>query len=132
MVRLFLKERISSATCESAVRVRVGGHSNRSLRNLPGKHGAYRACIDNGTNVSPVFIPEDVFRLPQFFARPPPPHTAGLALGARALRAPPGAAAKPIEDAAHRRANMKSAWCTERSDGEECGNELHCVAQHPP
>jgi glycosyltransferase len=77
MVRLFLKERISSAYVpEVLVRMRAGGHTNRSLRNVyRGNMEAYRACIDNGTSVSPVFILQKMFsRLPQFFARPPPQH----------------------------------------------------------
>jgi glycosyltransferase involved in cell wall biosynthesis len=74
MVRLFLKERISSAYIpEVLVRMRVGGHTNRSLRNVYlGNLEAYRACVDNGIEVSPFFILQKMFsRLPQFFARPP-------------------------------------------------------------
>jgi glycosyltransferase involved in cell wall biosynthesis len=74
MVRLFLKEGISSAYVpEVLVRMRVGGHTNRSLRNVYlGNMEAYRACIDNGIRVSPLFILQKMFsRLPQFFARPP-------------------------------------------------------------
>lgn len=74
MVRLFLKEHISSAYIpEVLVRMRVGGHTNRSLRNVYlGNLEAYRACVDNGIKVSPLFVLLKMFsRLPQFFARPP-------------------------------------------------------------
>jgi glycosyltransferase involved in cell wall biosynthesis len=74
MVRLFLKERISSAYIpEVLVRMRVGGHTNRSLRNVYlGNLEAHRACVDNGVHVSPFFVLLKMFsRLPQFFARPP-------------------------------------------------------------
>lgn len=76
MVRLFLKERITSAYIpEVLVRMRVGGHTNRSLRNVYlGNLEAYRACVDNGIEVSPFFVLQKLFsRLPQFFARPPRP-----------------------------------------------------------
>lgn len=74
MVRLFLKERISSAYVpEVLVRMRVGGHTNRSLRNVYlGNLEAYRACVDNRVRVSPFFVLLKLLsRLPQFFARPP-------------------------------------------------------------
>lgn len=74
MVRLFLTEHISSAYVpEVLVRMRVGGHTNRSLRNVYlGNMEAYRACLDNGVRVSPFFVLLKMFsRLPQFFARPP-------------------------------------------------------------
>jgi len=74
MVRLFLKERITSAYIPQVlVRMRVGGHTNRSLRNVYlGNLEAYRACVDNGIEVSPFFVLQKLFsRLPQFFARPP-------------------------------------------------------------
>lgn len=73
MVRLFLKEHISSAYVpEVLVRMRIGGHTNRSLRNVyRGNMEAYRACIANGIRVSPFFILQKMFsRVPQFFARP--------------------------------------------------------------
>lgn len=73
MVRLFLKERITSAYIpEVLVRMRVGGHTNRSLRNVYlGNLEAYRACVDNGIEVTPFFVLQKMFsRLPQFFARP--------------------------------------------------------------
>lgn len=74
MVRLFLKERIASTYVpEVLVRMRAGGHTNRSLRNVYlGNMEAYRACIANGIRVSPFFILQKMIsRLPQFFARPP-------------------------------------------------------------
>ena len=74
MVRLFLKERISTAYVpEVLVRMRVGGHTNRSLRNvLLGNLEAYRACLDNGVRASPLFILHKLFsRLPKFFEHPP-------------------------------------------------------------
>ena len=74
MVRLFLKERISSAHIpEVLVRMRTGGHTNGSIRNIvKGNLEAYRSCRENGIKVSPLFILQKMAsRLPQFFLRPP-------------------------------------------------------------
>lgn len=73
MLRLFLKARISTAYIPRIlVRMRTGGHTNRSLANIfKGNVEAYRACRDNGIAVSPVFILRKLAsRLPQFFLRP--------------------------------------------------------------
>ena len=74
MVRLFLKERISAVYIpEVMVRMRTGGHTNRSIRNIvKGNLEAYRACRENGIKVSPLFILQKMMsRLPQYFLRPP-------------------------------------------------------------
>ena len=74
MVRLFLKECISAVYIpEVLVRMRTGGHTNRSIQNIvKGNLEAYRACRENGIRVSPLFILQKmVSRLPQFFLRPP-------------------------------------------------------------
>jgi glycosyltransferase involved in cell wall biosynthesis len=74
IVRLFLKERITAAYIpEVLVRMRTGGHTNRSLRNIiRGNLEAYRACRENGVKVSPLFVLQKMAsRLPQFFRRPP-------------------------------------------------------------
>ena len=74
MVRLFLKEHISAVHIpEVLVRMRTGGHTNRSIQNIvKGNLEAYRACRENGIKVSPFFILQKmVSRLPQFFLRPP-------------------------------------------------------------
>jgi len=74
MVRLFLKERIVSVHVPHVlVRMRLGGHSNRSAGNiLRGNLEARRACRENGVTVSPFFVLRKILsRLPQFFARPP-------------------------------------------------------------
>ena len=74
MVRLFLKEGISAIYIpEVLVRMRTGGHTNRSIRNIvKGNLEAYRACRENGVKVSPLFIFQKMAsRLPQFFLRPP-------------------------------------------------------------
>jgi glycosyltransferase involved in cell wall biosynthesis len=74
MVRLFLKERISAVHIpEVLVRMRTGGHTNRSIRNIvKGNIEAYRACRENGIKVSPFFILQKMMsRLPQFILRPP-------------------------------------------------------------
>lgn len=58
------------------VRMRMGGASNRSLRNvLRGNWEAYQACHVNGLKVSPLFfLVKIASRLPQFFSRPPVTH----------------------------------------------------------
>ena len=74
MVRLFLKERISAIHIpEVLVRMRTGGHTNRSIRNIvKGNLEAYRACRENGIKVSPLFILQKMAsRLPQYLLRPP-------------------------------------------------------------
>ena len=74
MVRLFLKERISAVHIpEVLVRMRTGGQTNRSIRNIvKGNLEAYRACRENGIKVSPLFILQKMAsRLPQYFLRPP-------------------------------------------------------------
>ena len=55
------------------VRMRVGGASNNSVRNiLRGNLEAYRACRMHGLAVGPLFIARKILsRVPQFLARPP-------------------------------------------------------------
>jgi len=55
------------------VKMRLGGATNRSLRNvLQGNLEAYRACKKHGLAVTPLFMVRKVLsRLPQFFAKPP-------------------------------------------------------------
>lgn len=74
IVRLFLKEHITAAYIpEVLVRMRTGGHTNRSVHNIiKGNLEAYRACRENGIKVSPLFVLQKMAsRLPQFFRRPP-------------------------------------------------------------
>lgn len=54
------------------IRMRTGGVSNRSWRNvLRGNVEAYRAARANGLMVTPFFVLRKIFsRIPQFFARP--------------------------------------------------------------
>lgn len=54
------------------VRMRMGGVSNNSVRGvLKGNLEAYRACVKNGLDVGPLFIPRKMLsRLPQFFRTP--------------------------------------------------------------
>jgi glycosyltransferase involved in cell wall biosynthesis len=81
MVRLFLKERISSIHIpEILVCMRTGGHSNRSIRNVyRGNIEAYQACVRNGVPVTRLFMLRKVLsRVPQFFrARPSLPARPG-------------------------------------------------------
>lgn len=55
------------------VKMRMGGMSNNSVRNiLKGNVEAYRACWLHGLHVSPFFFFRKILgRIPQFFARPP-------------------------------------------------------------
>ncbi|MSP96927.1 MAG: glycosyltransferase [Betaproteobacteria bacterium] len=54
------------------VRMRMGGATNRSIRNVwRGNLEAYRAARESGLRVSPLFILQKLLsRVPQFFARP--------------------------------------------------------------
>lgn len=55
------------------VRMRMGGASNRSIRNvMRGNIEAYKACRKHGIKVSPLFFLRKIIsRIPQFFTRPP-------------------------------------------------------------
>jgi glycosyltransferase involved in cell wall biosynthesis len=55
------------------VRMRMGGVSNRSIRNvMRGNIEAYKACKKQGIKVSPLFfLMKIASRIPQFFTRPP-------------------------------------------------------------
>ena len=57
---------------EIIVKMRVGGASNQSLRNvIKGNIEAYKACKKNHLGISPLFNLFKIFsRLPQFFRRP--------------------------------------------------------------
>jgi glycosyltransferase involved in cell wall biosynthesis len=59
---------------EILVKMRVGGASNHSLRNIiKGNIEAYRACQKNHLGISPWFnLLKIISRLPQFFRRPKP------------------------------------------------------------
>jgi glycosyltransferase involved in cell wall biosynthesis len=54
------------------VRMRVGGATNRSIRNiLSGNLESYRACKKLGLNMSPLyFVTKFMMRIPQFFNHP--------------------------------------------------------------
>jgi glycosyltransferase involved in cell wall biosynthesis len=72
MVRLFCLRRIRTTYIPRVlVRMRMGGHTNRSLLNVArGNLEAYRACRVNGIQVSPLFIARKLAsRVPQFFLR---------------------------------------------------------------
>jgi glycosyltransferase involved in cell wall biosynthesis len=74
MVRLFIAKRISSTYLpEVLVRMRAGGHSNRSLRNIyQGNRESYVIAKQFGVATSPLWIPRKLgFRVAQFFKRPP-------------------------------------------------------------
>jgi glycosyltransferase involved in cell wall biosynthesis len=74
MVRLFIERRINSVYVpEVLVRMRVGGHTNRSLRNVvKGNLESYRIARAFGVAQSPFWIARKFgFRLGQFFKRPP-------------------------------------------------------------
>ena len=73
MVRLFAVRGIRTRYIPRVlVKMRMGGHTNRSLRNvIRGNLEAYRACRINGIAVSPLFIVKKIAsRLPQFLSRP--------------------------------------------------------------
>lgn len=56
------------------VKMRMGGISNNSVVGvIKGNIEAYRACLKNGLEVSPLFIPRKILsRIPQFFKKPTP------------------------------------------------------------
>lgn len=73
MVRLFIAKRISSIYLpEVLVRMRTGGHSNRSIRNIyQGNRESYVIAKQFGVATSPLWIPRKLgFRVAQFFKRP--------------------------------------------------------------
>jgi glycosyltransferase involved in cell wall biosynthesis len=73
MVRLFIDRRISSVYLpEVLVRMRTGGHSNRSLRNIyHGNRESYIIARQFGVAKSPLWIPRKLgFRVAQYFKRP--------------------------------------------------------------
>lgn len=57
---------------EIFVKMRTGGATNRSIRNIVrGNIEAYRACRKNGLNVTPLFVVRKILsRIPQFFQQP--------------------------------------------------------------
>ena len=73
-IRLFAKRRISSAYIpEILVRMRAGGHSNRSLKNaLCGNLESWSAVRSHGLAVSPLSIARKLSpRVGSFFCQPP-------------------------------------------------------------
>ncbi len=73
MVRLFIDRRISSVYLpEVLVRMRTGGHSNRSLQNIyHGNRESYIIARQFGVAKSPLWIPRKLgFRVAQYFKRP--------------------------------------------------------------
>jgi glycosyltransferase len=75
MIRLFAKRGIVSAYIpEILVRMRAGGHSNRSLKNvLRGNLESYSAARAHGVATSPLWIARKLsHRVGSFFARPSP------------------------------------------------------------
>lgn len=74
MVRLFIERRISSAYIpEVLVRMRTGGQSNRSIRNIyRGNLESYSIARQFGVARSPLWLARKLaFRVAQFFRRPP-------------------------------------------------------------
>ncbi|HWQ37917.1 MAG TPA: glycosyltransferase family 2 protein [Burkholderiales bacterium] len=74
MVRLFIERRISSVYVpEILVRMRVGGHTNRSLLNVArGNLESYRIARAYGVAGSPWWVVRKLaFRVGQFFRHPP-------------------------------------------------------------
>jgi GT2 family glycosyltransferase len=74
MVRLFIARRISSTYLpEVLVRMRTGGQSNRSIRNIyRGNRESYVIARQFGVATSPLWIPRKLgFRVAQYFKRPP-------------------------------------------------------------
>ena len=74
MIRLFVTRGIRTVYLPRIlVKMRLGGHTNRSLRNVvSGNLEAYAACKENGIPVGPLFILGKIAsRLPQFLHRPP-------------------------------------------------------------
>lgn len=74
MVRLFIAKRISSIYLpEVLVRMRTGGQSNRSIKNIYlGNRESYRIARQYGVAKSPLWIPKKLgLRVSQFFRRPP-------------------------------------------------------------
>ena len=73
MVKLFVDRRISSTYIPRVlVRMRTGGHTNRSLMNLiRGNFESYRIARSFGVATSPAWIARKIaFRIAQFFRRP--------------------------------------------------------------
>ena len=73
MIRLFVARGIRTVYLPRIlVKMRMGGHTNRSLRNVVrGNLEAYKACKANGIPVGPLFIARKITsRLPQFLRRP--------------------------------------------------------------
>lgn len=73
-LRTFEKVKVASRYVPKVlVKMRVGGESNRSLRNVVrGNLEAYRSCRSNGLQVPPTFIVRKVLsRIPQYFQRHP-------------------------------------------------------------
>jgi glycosyltransferase involved in cell wall biosynthesis len=74
MIRLFILRGIRTVYLPRImVKMRLGGHTNRSLRNIvSGNLEAYAACKENGIPVGPLFILRKLAsRLPQFLRRVP-------------------------------------------------------------
>ena len=74
MVRLFVARRVTSVYLpEVLVRMRTGGQSNRSIRNIyRGNLESYAIARQFGVARSPLWIPRKLgFRVAQFFKRPP-------------------------------------------------------------
>lgn len=74
MVRLFIERRISSVYVpEVLVRMRTGGQSNRSIKNIiRGNRESYRIARRAGIAASPLWLARKLwYRLPQFVQRPP-------------------------------------------------------------
>jgi glycosyltransferase involved in cell wall biosynthesis len=72
VVRFFLKARIRTVYIPRVlVRMRSGGASSGVVHIIRGNIEAYRACRENGLNVSPFFIVRKILsRVPQFFDKP--------------------------------------------------------------
>jgi glycosyltransferase len=73
MVRLFVERKISSAYIPRVlVRMRSGGHTNRSLRNIyRGNRESYEIATQSGIASSPIWVARKLgLRISQFFRRP--------------------------------------------------------------
>ena len=73
MVRLFVERRISSVhIAEVLVRMRTGGQSTRSLRNIyKGNRESWEIARRSGIATTPLWIPRKLgYRVGQFFRRP--------------------------------------------------------------
>jgi glycosyltransferase involved in cell wall biosynthesis len=76
MVRLFVERKITSTYIPRVlVRMRSGGHTNRSLRNVyRGNRESYRIATQSGIASSPLWVARKIgLRIGQFFRRPPAP-----------------------------------------------------------